>query len=251
MTLLPASRTRTETAIDETTQRILDVPTPGADLWSPDTCPADLLPWLAWAFSVEVWNAAWPVAVKRSVIRDAVRVHRLKGTRKAVEIALAALGFRIDIVEGWEDGGDPHRFRLDAYGADVFATGFAIDDRLFARISRVIETVKPVRSHFNLRIGEKLRGRGRSAQRRASVPAPAPRSGAAATNPRDGYGSVRAVRSQDDEPPPARPFSCSAGGHAVRRNLYPGRTAAAPREPDDTRFPATGGRGLCRLKERN
>lgn len=154
MTLLPASRTRTETAIDETTQRILDVPTPGADLWSPDTCPADLLPWLAWAFSVEVWNAAWPVAVKRSVIRDAVRVHRLKGTRKAVEIALAALGFRIDIVEGWEDGGDPHRFRLDAYGADVFATGFAIDDRLFARISRVIETVKPVRSHFNLRIGE-------------------------------------------------------------------------------------------------
>lgn len=25
------------------------------ELWNPDTCPANLLPWLAWSFSVDRW----------------------------------------------------------------------------------------------------------------------------------------------------------------------------------------------------
>lgn len=153
--LLPSSASASERAIETVMgERTQGIEAPIAQLWDVDTCPEELLPWMAWAFSVEVWDHAWSETVKRNVIRSSVQVHRLKGTRQSVALALEALGFRIDIVEGWEDGGAPHTFRLDAYGDDVFEAGFQIDAKLFDTVSRLIENVKPVRSHFALRIGE-------------------------------------------------------------------------------------------------
>lgn len=123
-------------------------------LWDVSACPVDVLPWLAWGLSVDVWDAGWSEETKRRVIAQSVELHRIKGTRGAVQLALAALGFRIDIIEGWEEGGAPHTFRLEAYGKDVFQAGFQIDARLFETVKQLIENVKPVRSHFTFRIGE-------------------------------------------------------------------------------------------------
>lgn len=131
---------------------------PIGTLWNADTCSVDLLPWLAWSFSVEVWDHAWPERIKRQVIRDAVQVHQVKGTRRSVEIALASLEIRSDLVEWFEDGSDPHTFRLDAFADAIFDAGFQIDPKLHALVTDLIETVKPVRSHFTLRIGEKKGG---------------------------------------------------------------------------------------------
>lgn len=153
--LLPPSVSTTEIAIEAViAERTQGIEAPISQLWDVDTCPADLLPFMAWAFSVEVWDHAWAEPVKRDVIRRSVEVHRLKGTRQSVALALGALGFSIDIVEGWEDGGAPHTFRLEAYGDDVFEAGFQINAKLLATVNRLIENVKPVRSHFTLRIGE-------------------------------------------------------------------------------------------------
>ena len=157
--LLPPSASATEIAIETViAERTQGIEAPISQLWDVDTCPLDLLPFMAWAFSVEVWDHAWAEPVKRDVIRSSVAVHRAKGTRQSVELALGALGFRIDIIEGWEDGGAPHTFRLEAYGDDVFDAGFQVNAKLLDTVTRLIENVKPVRSHFTLRIGENFEG---------------------------------------------------------------------------------------------
>jgi len=61
-------------------------------LWHPATCPARLLPWLAWAESVDDWNEEWSEERKRAVIAASRAVHRLKGTPAAIRQALAARG---------------------------------------------------------------------------------------------------------------------------------------------------------------
>lgn len=156
--LLPPSATTTmraiETVIGERTQGI-EVPI--SQLWNVDTCPVDLLPWMAWGFSVEVWDHAWSETVKRNVIRNSVQVHRLKGTRQSVALALEAIGFRIDIVEGWEDGGAPHTFRLDAYADDIIGSGFGLDQALVDTVDKLISNVKPVRAHRTLRVGQSFK----------------------------------------------------------------------------------------------
>jgi phage tail P2-like protein len=61
-------------------------------LWNADTCPAALLPWLAWAESVDDWNPAWSEERQRAVIKTSRAIHRLKGTVAAIKQALVARG---------------------------------------------------------------------------------------------------------------------------------------------------------------
>lgn len=46
----------------------------------PWKCPSHLLPWLAWSWSVDLWNDKWSDERKRQVIARAIELHRLKGT---------------------------------------------------------------------------------------------------------------------------------------------------------------------------
>ena len=157
--ILPPNATPAELALEEAIVSSVPDLTPVAQLMNPDTCPAHLLGWLAWAMSVDTWDAGWSEPVKRDVIRNSVSVHRLKGTRAAVMTALEALDFNVDLTEWWQETtpAQPHTFRLDAYGEDVLASGLQIDAKLLATVTRLIENVKPARSHFNLRIGESFR----------------------------------------------------------------------------------------------
>lgn len=147
-----------------TAERTDGIENPLHDLWNVDTCPEHLLPWLAWAFSVEVWEHSWSEEIKRNVIRDAIAVHRIKGTRRAVELALAALNMRIDLHEGFELDehgeryGPAHTFKLDTFADDIFEAGFGIDAKLLRIVTELIRNVKPVHVHFTLRIGEKKGG---------------------------------------------------------------------------------------------
>lgn len=153
-TLLPPNATKTERDLEQVIARMVQVPVPINTLWNVDACPEAMLPYLAWALSVDVWDASWPVEIKRNVLRDAVPMHRLKGTRASVERALGALGFDIDISEWFEHGGPVHTFRIDAFVADVLGAGFQVDAQLYATVTRLIEHTKPARSQFELRIGE-------------------------------------------------------------------------------------------------
>ncbi|MGY3892363.1 phage tail protein I [Aeromonas enterica] len=58
-----------------------------------DTCPAPLLPWLAWARSVDWWELAESEDQQRALIRASFKLHQHKGTPWAIKEALNVLGF--------------------------------------------------------------------------------------------------------------------------------------------------------------
>lgn len=90
MTLLPPNATAFERAAEATLSRPVAMP---ADLmWDPATCPEAFLPWLAWALSVDDWDASWSVERKREVIAASVDIHRHKGTVWAMRRALQVAG---------------------------------------------------------------------------------------------------------------------------------------------------------------
>lgn len=99
--LLPYNSTNQERALALAVSRISDVPVPNRTTWDPLTCPENLLPWLAWSFSINEWNSDWPVATKRAVIAAQVAIHRRKGTIASMRQALTSAGYGdADIVEG-------------------------------------------------------------------------------------------------------------------------------------------------------
>lgn len=100
--LLPQNASKLERALEVATARLGDVETPLRDLWNPATCPLPLLPWLAWAVSVDVWDDGWPEAVKRSVVASSITLHRRKGPRAAIALSLAPLNLEARIVEWFE-----------------------------------------------------------------------------------------------------------------------------------------------------
>lgn len=145
-TLLPSSASIIERAMELATARIEAVPAPTRYMWSPQNAPAQLLPWLAWAFSVDTWDTTWTEAQKRATIAASYSVHRRKGTVGAVRRALAALGLGITIVEWWQETpqGEPYTFRISV---DVDQTGAPPD--AISKVLEVLNTSKNLRSHLN------------------------------------------------------------------------------------------------------
>lgn len=91
--LLPVNSTTLERALEQTGRLDHLSPEVIRSLWNSDTCPEDLLPWLAWALSVDFWNDSWPIERQRAVIAGSIAWHRKKGTPWAVEQALSAIGY--------------------------------------------------------------------------------------------------------------------------------------------------------------
>ncbi len=91
--LLPPNATPLERALAAATARLSDVPVPVGDLWSPERCPVEWLPWLAWALSVDEWDSGWPEQRKRQAIAQSAALHRHKGTVWSVREALRRAGY--------------------------------------------------------------------------------------------------------------------------------------------------------------
>ncbi|MDK2594666.1 phage tail protein I [Pseudoalteromonas obscura] len=136
--------------------------------WDPMTCPEALLPWLAWALSVDEWKEDWPVETKRAMIVNSVSVHKHKGTVGAVKRALESLGLEIEFFEWFEDvddvylaphhSGEPHTFIFIAWANDVPYTSrtVVLDQKLYDAINRVTNQTKPQRAHFDFLVGMKM-----------------------------------------------------------------------------------------------
>lgn len=92
--LLPGNTTPQERALEQATARVGSVGVSGiSQQWDPLTCPASLLPWLAWAFSVDEWDATWPDEFKRRTIAESVSIHQRKGTVSSVRRVLQNAGY--------------------------------------------------------------------------------------------------------------------------------------------------------------
>jgi len=112
--LLPPNASDFERVLSYLGSRPDDLTVPVRDIWNPSKCPADLLPWLAWAFSVDAWSSSWTEDQKRETIRRSIRVHQHKGTYAALRDALAALGFPVIVQEWYQQTpkGKPYTFKL-------------------------------------------------------------------------------------------------------------------------------------------
>lgn len=138
--LLPHNATPQEVALDLTTARVGGVDVPIRSLWNPDTCPADVLPWLAWAFSVDQWDAAWTIEQKRAVVAASIDIHKRKGTPRAVKEIIELIFGGGDLVEAWQSSDlEPHEFK-------IVTTGLLASESDYDKLIDLVDASKPVRS---------------------------------------------------------------------------------------------------------
>jgi len=141
--LLPVGSSVLEVAAAKAASEIERVPVPLRALWDGQTCPANLLPYLAWALSVDRWDDKWPEATKRSVIASSFYVHQHKGTISALRRVVEPLGYLIEVREWWEFDEEPGTFRLVV---GVLNTG--ITEEVYQELERLIEGAKPASRHL-------------------------------------------------------------------------------------------------------
>lgn len=142
--LLPPNTTKLERALEETAALISDVPVPISRYIDPATCPAGLLPWLAWELSVDWWDENWTEAQKRAAIAASPYVHMKKGTPSAIRQAIEALGYTIKIYTSRQEKLAPHAFRVE-----IGVSSQGIDEFLISEINRLIKANKNTRSYLS------------------------------------------------------------------------------------------------------
>lgn len=179
-TLLPPNHTRLERHLEMVIRhQFAGLPVDVLrQFWNPATCPAHLLPHLARQRSVDVWQDYWSNSIKRNVIAASISLHRIKGTRAAIEMALDALNQDYAFVEWFE----PAAHHILDYtpavctawigftGDKIRATGVQIPDLLQA-----ISRAKRLSLHISIAVTEQMR--------HATEPAPVVASHAWGPNP--------------------------------------------------------------------
>jgi len=141
--LLPAGSSVLEVAAAEACATIEMLPVSLRRLWSAQDCPAELLPYLAWAWSVDRWDSGWSESTKRAVVAASEYVHRHKGTIGSIRRVVEPLGYLIRIIEWWKTGDVPGTFRLDV---GVLDTG--ITEEMYNELERLIADARPCSRHL-------------------------------------------------------------------------------------------------------
>jgi len=66
-------------------------------LWNPQTIPAALLPWLAWALGVDAWDTTWDDGKKRAEVASALADHQVDGTLAGVRRVTGLYGGTVKV----------------------------------------------------------------------------------------------------------------------------------------------------------
>lgn len=97
---------------------------------------------LARDFKVDWWDPEYSIEEKRRTLKGSWRVHKILGTKAAVETAIRAI-YPLTTVEEWfEYGGEPYHFRLD-----INITNDSIDSDKQRRVLERLNYYKSLRSH--------------------------------------------------------------------------------------------------------
>jgi phage tail P2-like protein len=146
--LLPPNATEAERSIEDAMRVGADIGMVGT-LWNPLTCPAEVLPFLAWGLAISRWDENWTLAQKRAETAGAIQFHQRKGTRGIVQEVLSRFHPLLTIVEWWETNprGIPGTFEVRAPAPDIPASFLTAETA--AAIIRDVASVKPVSRHFD------------------------------------------------------------------------------------------------------
>lgn len=160
MSLLPESIADTRCrALDTLSQRLETLEIAVVLTLLLDRVATSALPHLAWQFHVENYDSSAPAADQRALIREAMLLHRRRGTPWAIRRALEMAGYQqVQVMEStrtavYYDGTIDYdgQFFYDA-GVSAWATysvAFGAQAVLqapeFARIRRMLALIQPVR----------------------------------------------------------------------------------------------------------
>lgn len=153
--LLPAESTTPERVIEAADAAIADLDVAAiVRARSVADAPETILPSLAWERSVDVWDPAWPPAVKRAVVAAAPEVHRHKGTVYAVKTALLPLGVDAILTEWWQAAPRraPYTFTVTAFARARLYDGPLLDVRLIRVVYASVLHAKPESRAFDLSV---------------------------------------------------------------------------------------------------
>ncbi|HBW7200667.1 phage tail protein I [Klebsiella pneumoniae] len=123
---------------------ISDLSVPLRDLWNPWRCPVKLLPYLAWAFSVDRWEETWTETAKRQAVSEDFWIHQRKGTVAAVRRVIETLGYSMTLQEWWEVADPAGTFRLE-----IDLNEIGITEPMINELERIIGDAKPVSRHIS------------------------------------------------------------------------------------------------------
>lgn len=107
-----------------------------------DLLDEPLLDILAHDYKVDWWDADYTADEKRRTLKDSWRVHKLLGTKAAVETAISAIYPHTTVQEWFEYGGKPYHFRLN-----INITNDSIDSVKQRRVLERLNFYKSLRSH--------------------------------------------------------------------------------------------------------
>lgn len=142
-TLLPPSASAWMCGAEAATAKLSGITVAIRTLWTPTACPVDLLPYLAWALSVDRWDKNWPAEKKIASIQQSYWLHRRKGTRAAVRRVIEDMGFSATFAEWFDVGDEPGTFRIEIDVNDVGLTPKTLDE-----LNRLVGAAKPVSRHL-------------------------------------------------------------------------------------------------------
>lgn len=143
-TLLPPSAGAWMRHTETVTARLSTITVALRTLWTPTACPVELLPYLAWALSVDRWDKNWPAEKKIAAIQQSYWLHRRKGTRAAVRRVIEDMGFSASFTEWFDTGDRPGTFRIEVDVNDVGITVKTLNE-----LERLIDVTKPVSRHIS------------------------------------------------------------------------------------------------------
>ena len=106
-----------------------------------DELPEELLDILAYDFKVDWWDGDYTLKEKRKTLKDSWRVHRMLGTKAAVETAISAIYQNTQVSEWFEYNGEPYHFKLL-----IDATYENVDPAKHQRVLDRVEYYKNLRS---------------------------------------------------------------------------------------------------------
>ena len=143
--LLPSGSTPLEKRAAEVMRFAVQNPIIIADLINPERCPVELLPYLAWAFSVDKWDEDWPEEVKRIAVKNSFIIHKNKGTIAAIKRVIEPIGYLIELKEWYQmqPQGVPGTFTLTV---EVPESG--LNEQTYNELVRLINDVRPVSRHL-------------------------------------------------------------------------------------------------------
>lgn len=105
-----------------------------------DELSEEVIDLLAWQWSVDFYDELKSLAEKRNAVKQSIAMHRIKGTRRAVELALHMVYTSGEVSEWFEYGGRPYYFRVR------FIEPNSIRTEDVDRVIRIINAVKNTRS---------------------------------------------------------------------------------------------------------